>query len=148
MGIFYDYFSAPDDAAALAAFERGIEESGHPLLPVKGIEPYVQLGQAESGLTGTPYEDVRSLPRFNRLLSSPEDDSRWLVTLTDELRDALTAARPGGFAAVAETWSGIEEFGGDAEPEELAGFLDDLAELAEEARAHPEPHRLYCVMTL
>ncbi|MFB8034368.1 hypothetical protein ACFC5Z_15810 [Streptomyces sp. NPDC056004] len=148
MGNLYDYFSAPDDPAALAAFDQGIEEAGLPVLPVKGVDPYVQLGQAEGMLTGTPYDDVTSLPRFNRLLSSPEDESRWLVTLTDELRDALAAARPGGFGAVAEAWSHIEEFGGDAPPDELAGFLDMLADLAEQARAHPEPHRLYCLMSL
>ncbi|SFX86839.1 hypothetical protein OH786_13895 [Streptomyces atratus] len=148
MGNLYDYFSAPDDPTALAAFGQGIEEAGLPLLPVKGIDPYVQLGQAESMLTGTPYDDVTSLPRFNRLLSSPEDESRWLVTLTDELRDALAAVRAGGFAEVAETWSHIDEFGGDVPPGELAGFLMRLADLAEEARARPEPHRLYCLMSL
>ncbi|MFH8514779.1 hypothetical protein ACH4CE_06585 [Streptomyces gelaticus] len=148
MGNLYDYFSAPDDATALAAFDQGIETTGLPLLPVKGIDPYVQLGQAEGMLTGTPYDDVTSLPRFNRLLSSPEDDSRWLVTLTDELRDALVAARPGGFAAVAETWSRIEEFGGDFPPGELADVLIGMAELAEAARSRPEPHRLYCLMSL
>ncbi|WP_326741734.1 hypothetical protein [Streptomyces sp. NBC_01768] len=148
MGNLYDYFSAPDDPAALAAFAQGVEEAGLPLLPVKGIDPYVQLGQAESMLTGTPYDDVTSLPRFNRLLSSPDDESRWLVTLTDELRDALVAEIPGGFAEVAETWSRIEEFGGDCPPGDLAGFLARLADLAEEARARPEPHRLYCLMSL
>ncbi|MFD5188015.1 hypothetical protein ACFWMU_07620 [Streptomyces sp. NPDC058357] len=48
---------------------------------------------------------------------------------------------------MAETWSRIEEFGGDAPPHELAGFLNTPADLAEEARAHPEPHRLYCLMS-
>ncbi|WP_405715708.1 MULTISPECIES: hypothetical protein [unclassified Streptomyces] len=148
MGNLYDYFSAPDDPTALAAFDQGVEEAGHPVLPVKGIDPYVQLGQAEGLLTGTPYDEVSSLPRFNRLLSSPEDESRWLVTLTDELRDALAAERPGGFGAVAETWSRIEEFGGVVPPDELAGFLMGLADLAERARTHPEPHRLYCLMSL
>ncbi|MCX4730232.1 hypothetical protein [Streptomyces sp. NBC_01363] len=148
MGNLYDYFSAPDDPTALATFDQGVEAAGLPLLPVKGIDPYVQLGQAESLLTDTPYDDVTSLPRFNRLLSSPEDDSRWLVTLTDELRDALAAAGPGGFMAVAEAWSHIEEFGGEALPGDLADFLNELADLAEEARARPEPHRLYCLMSL
>ncbi|WP_326767162.1 hypothetical protein OG978_23865 [Streptomyces sp. NBC_01591] len=148
MGNLYDYFSAPDDPTALATFGQGVEAAGLPMLPVKGIDPYVQLGRAESMLTGTPYDDVTSLPRFNRLLSSPEDESRWLVTLTDELRDALAAARPGGFTAVAEAWSRIEEFGGECRPDELADFLNMLADLAEEARARPEPHRLYCLMSL
>ncbi|MFE6662981.1 hypothetical protein ACFVFH_05365 [Streptomyces sp. NPDC057697] len=148
MGNLYDYFSAPDDPTALAAFGQGIEAAGLPVLPVKGVDPYVQLGRAESLLTGMPYDDVTVLPRFNRLLSSPEDESRWLVTLTDELRDALAATGSGGFTAVAETWSRIEEFGGDTPPHELAAFLDALADLAEEARTRPGPHRLYCLMSL
>ncbi|MET9658978.1 hypothetical protein [Streptomyces sp. NPDC006510] len=148
MGNLYDYFSAPDDPTALAAFGQGIEEAGLPLLRVKGIDPYVQLGRAESVLSGTPYDDVTSLPRFNRLLSPPEDESRWLVTLTDELRDALAAARPGGFTAVAEAWSRIEEFAGEFPSGEPAGFLAKLADLAAEARARTEPHRLYCLLSL
>jgi hypothetical protein len=148
MGNLYDYFSAPDDPAALTAFGQGAEAAGFPVLPVKGIDPYVQLGQAESLLTGTPYDDITPLPRFNRLLSSPEDESCWLVTLTDELRDALVSARPGGFAAVAESWSRIEEFDGEARPDELADFLGRLAALAEEAASRSEPHRLYCLMSL
>ncbi|MFB6940934.1 hypothetical protein ACFCZY_10130 [Streptomyces sp. NPDC056237] len=148
MGSLYDYFSAPDDTTALTVFGPGVEAAGLPLLPVQGIDPYVQLGQAESLLTGLPYTDVVALPRFNQLLSSPEDDSSWLVTLTDELRDALASARPGQLEAVAEPWSRIEEFGDDCEPGPLADFLKGLAALAAEAGARREPHRLYCLMSL
>ncbi|MEU6013034.1 hypothetical protein ABZ826_02935 [Streptomyces sp. NPDC047515] len=148
MGSFYDYFSALDDLTALTAFAPGVEAAGFPMVPVKGIEPYVQLGQAESLLTGMPYADVTALPRFNQLLSSPEDESSWLVTLTDELRDALASARPGQLEAAAERWSRIEEFGDDCEPGPLADFLKELATLAAEAGARREPHRLYCLMSL
>ncbi|MFJ9678115.1 hypothetical protein ACIRP2_08670 [Streptomyces sp. NPDC101194] len=148
MGSLYDYFSAPDDTTALTVFDPGVEAAGLPALPLWNIDPYVQLGQAESLLTGVPYADVTALPRFNRLLSSPEHDSSWLVTLTDELRDALASARPGQLEAVAEPWSRIEEFGDDCEPGPLADFLKELATLAAEAATRHEPHRLYCLMSL
>ncbi|MFG2624372.1 hypothetical protein [Streptomyces sp. NPDC048473] len=148
MGSLYDYFSAPDGLAALTAFGRGVEAAGLPALAVKGIDPYVQLGQAESLLTGMPYADVTSLPRFNQLVSSPEDDSRRLVALTDELRDALASARPGQLMAVAEPCSRIEEFGDDHAPGPPADFLKEPATLAAEAGARRDPHRPHCLMPL
>lgn len=72
-------------------------------------------------------------PRFNRLLSAPEVKSRWLLTLTDELRDALATATPDRLRDLAYT-----------DPEGAAGFLRELGKLAARARAH----RLYCLVML
>ncbi|MER5433109.1 hypothetical protein [Streptomyces sp. NPDC002588] len=147
MGNLYDYFGAPDDATALAAHLRGgPEEAGLPTLFVKGIDPCAELGRAQSLLTGLPYDDVVKLPRFGTLLGDPDGETRWLVTLADELRDALAAATPERLRATAEPWSRIEEFGTGADPEHLAGFLTGLAALAGPARA--EGHRLYCTISL
>lgn len=83
-------------------------------------------------------------PRFNRLLSAPEVESRWLPTLTDELRDALATATPDRPRDLAEPWSRIEEFPPETDPEGAVGFLHELGELAARARAH----RLYCLVML
>ncbi|MCX4763009.1 hypothetical protein OG562_18895 [Streptomyces sp. NBC_01275] len=145
MGNIYDYFSAPDDEAALAAQERGgPEEAGLPTLSAKGIDPCVELGKGQSLLTGLAYDDVVKLPRFADLLGDPEGANGILVTLADELRDALATATPELFRQVAEPWSRIEEFPPGMYPEDLVAFLTELAEMA--VRARSEGHRLYCVI--
>ncbi|MFB9388412.1 hypothetical protein ACFPM3_06145 [Streptomyces coeruleoprunus] len=146
MGNLYDYFSAPDDDAARSAFDDGPRAAGFPTYLTKGIDAYVQLGAAEGLLRAEPYSDVTAHPRFGHLLSDPEDEARWLTTLTDELRDALAAATPQRLGAVAVPWSQIEEFQGQAAPEALAEYLQGLASLARHAQA--SGHRLYCLMSL
>ncbi|GHF79353.1 hypothetical protein [Streptomyces griseosporeus] len=148
MGNLYAYFSAPGDDTALTAhgLDGGPEAAGFPTLLVKGVDPYVQLGAVESLLTEVPYDDIVERPRFNDLLSSPEADSRWLLTLTDELRDALATAPPERLRQTAPHWARIEEFGGEADPEDLAVFLTNLAALATGARKAGE--HLYCLVTL
>ncbi|MFF9626264.1 hypothetical protein [Streptomyces griseosporeus] len=148
MGSLYAYFSAPDDDTALTAhgLDGGPDEAGLPTVQVKGVEPYVQLGMAESLLTDVPYDDIVERPRFNDLLSSPDADSRWLLTLTDELRDALATAPPERLRQTAVPWARIEEFGGDAAPEALADFLTSLAALADGARK--TGGHLYCLVSL
>lgn len=146
MSALYDYFSAPDDHAALAAFDwRDLDERALTPVSVEGIDPYVELGKGQSLLTGMPYDDVVKLPRFVHPLSDPEGEAL-LVTLTDELRDALATATPERFREIAEPWSRIEEFPPGVHPEDLVAFLTELAALAVPARA--EGHHLYCAITV
>ncbi|MFF1439896.1 hypothetical protein [Streptomyces sp. NPDC058295] len=146
MSTFYDYFSAPDDRLAIADFDRRDLEV-RPLSPlsVKGIDPYVVLGKGQSLLTGLPYDEVVRLPRFCQLLTEEEAD-RLLVTVADELRDAVATATPDRFRRTAESWSCIEEFAPGGHPEGLFGFLTQLAALAVPARA--EGYHLYCEFTV
>jgi hypothetical protein len=146
MGNLYDYFSAPDDAAAATTFDGGPGAAGFPTLDVKGIDPFLQLGGAEALLLGRPVEVVIGHPRAGHLVSESTEDCPWVVTLTDEFRDALAAATPDVLAEVALPWSRTEEFGEDCDPEPLADFLGRLAELARGAREGG--HRLYCWISL
>lgn len=146
MGNLYDYFSAPDDEAALTAFATGPEAAGLPTVSVKGIDSYVQMGTAEALLTGVPYERITARPRFGELLSDPEEEGSWLVTLDDESRDALAAATTERLAEVAVPWSREEEFSGNADPQVLAEFLGSMAGIARPARERG--HHLYCLMSL
>ncbi len=146
MGNLYDYFAAPGDAVALTAFPDGPKAAGLDVLETKGIDPFVQLGAAEALLRGADEEAVAGDPRHGHLLSDPDAESCWLVTLTDALRDALAAAGPRELAAVAGPWSAIEEFGDGVAAQDLAAWLTDLATVA--SRAREREHRLYCLVQL
>lgn len=145
MGILYEYFSAPDDQAA-AAFADDSEDAGSDTVRVKAIEPAVLLGQAVALLVREPYSRVAGHPRFCHPVTSPEAESVWIVTLPDQVRDALVEASGERLAEICIPWSHAEEFHGDADPGRLADFLDELAALAGRARSHAQG--LYCRMVL
>ena len=69
-----------------------------------------------------------------------------MVTLTEELQAALAAAPRDRIVAAAAPWSRDEEWDGLADPETLADFLVELADLARQAGQRGE--RLYCWICL
>ncbi len=146
VGIYYDYFSAPDDQAAASAFAEGPDDAGFDTVCVKTIDPAVLLGQAVALLICEPVSRVTGHPRFVHLVTSSEAESTWIVTLPDEVRDAMADAPCERLAEISIPWSQAEEFYGCADPGDLADFLNELAALARRARSHD--HGLYCHMVL
>lgn len=146
MGNLYDYFAAADDHAAAATLEHSPDPRRFAVLDVGGIEPAVQLGTLEGLLRGVDYKQVSVDPRQCKLLSDPVEESRWVVTLTDTLRDALAEATPNQLAQAAVPWSQTDEFYGQGDADLLTDFLNRFAELARTAR--DQGHRLYCWMSL
>ncbi|MFD7746275.1 hypothetical protein ACFV2V_11985 [Streptomyces sp. NPDC059698] len=146
MGVFFDYFRAPGDREAASACAEGPDDAGFATVWVKTIDPVVLLGSAVALLMRTPVEAVVGHPRFAHLVTSPEAESTWIVTLPDEVRDALADAPRELLAEISVPWSRAEEFYGAADARHLADFLDELAALAEAARSHGQG--LYCRMTL
>lgn len=166
MGVLYDYFSAPDDAAAAAVIDRaggpGAPEAASPnrgglfrwrvdqsTLPVPGlaiadtgIDPVVQCATLEELLTGRPYEVIETDPRWGQTLAIRDGGERLILTLTDDLVDALARADPADLARVAGPWAQTEEFGGQGDPDVLKSFLTDFSAAAREARS--EGRTLYC----
>ena len=146
MGNLYDYFAAENDRTAAATLADSPDPELFELLDAKGIDPYIELATLEALLREVPYEQVENDPRHSMLLSDPEDDSRWVVTLTDTLRDALAEATTERLAQVAVPWSRTEEFRGRGDADLLADFLGRFANLARHARERR--HHLYCWMSL
>lgn len=142
MGNLYYYFAADDDAAAAATLEHAPDPERFDVLDVRGIEPTVQLATLEALLRGIDYELVAADPRQSALLSDPQDEERWVVTLSDTLRDALANADTEQLAGVAIAWSATEEFRGHGDADLLSDFLNRFAELARTARGRGQ--RLYC----
>ncbi|MGY6657087.1 hypothetical protein ACXIZN_33490 [Amycolatopsis sp. TRM77291] len=142
MGVLFDYFAAPDDDAAATTIDLvgGPDEASFPTVALKGVDPFVQLGTLESLLTGVDYEVV--IEREIAPVTMAGEGTRLVVALTAELSAALADADEARLNEVAEPWSRTEEFGGQADPADLATMLTGLAELARNARTRGD--RLYC----
>jgi len=66
-----------------------------------------------------------------------------VVSLTDAFRDALATCEAASLRGIASSWSSTEGvFDHSADPEGLAGFLEQLSGLA--GRAVTRDARLYC----
>jgi hypothetical protein len=107
-----------------------------------GIDPVVMMGTLEELLTGRPYDEVTNDPRSGHIVAIRDEGQLLVVALTDALSRALAAASPQRLADVAVPWAAIEEFGGQADPHDLAMVLNELSGLAGRAQAKGE--RLYC----
>ena len=133
VGTIYDYFSAAD-ASALALFEDGPSDDEFGLLGLKGADPTGLLGEVEDD------------PRFTRLLSDPYDEGRWLVALTDTLRDHPALATPTRLNETATAVLSDEDPPRGWTEDLLADFLQRLATLSRQA--HDRRAHLYCLMSL
>lgn len=146
MGNLYEYFAAADDHAATMTLEHSPDPAHFEVLAIGGIEPAVQLATLEALLRGVDYEHVAADPRQCALLSDPVEESRWVVSVTDSLRDALADASAHHLARIALTWSEAEEFRGRGDADLLGDFLTRFAHLASAARTRG--HHIYCWMSL
>jgi hypothetical protein len=148
VGVLFDYFAAPSDESAGETIDvdGGPGQAGLPVVAVKGIDPVVQLGKLESLLTGAEYETVVANSRSGHPVAIRDEGERLVLTITDELQDALADASPEQLEAVAVPWSRIEEFPAEVRSEGLASVLAELAHLASGALENGD--RLYCWICL
>lgn len=152
MAMQYDYFSAPTDDIAASLIDApggptqvSAQPNGTPAwdtLSVNGVEPSVHLVELEEIMTGVDFNDLLDTPRAGSTLHSSADNEAIISTVSDALQAVLADAEDEALAAVAVEWSHSEEFGGDANPADIATFLHNLAGLARRARSRGE--RLYC----
>jgi hypothetical protein len=147
VGVWIDYFRAPDPSAAAAVLERfvgprDLDEPPMDFVFGKGIDPAVTMLRLQSLLTGTPYEELPSV----ELVAMKGEEGPWVVHLPETLRDALADAGAGRLRELAEPWVRTEEFGGLATATEVLPFLNEITALARRARQASEG--LYCWICL
>jgi len=106
------------------------------------FDPVVQAGTLEELLTGRPYDELESDPKWGGILADRDGGEGLVVTVTDTLVAALADADDEQLSALAGAWSQTEEFWGQADPEVLKSLLGDLAGLARQARAKGQS--VYC----
>jgi hypothetical protein len=144
-----DYFSAADDQAAVAVLDTlgGPSQASLDVVALKNLDPVICMAQLEAIMAGCSYEEARQRPRSGKLLSSPEAESAFVVSVSDSLCELLAAATADDLARAAELWSQTEELRMmRADAETMAGVLADLAGLARRAQASNQ--RLYCWLAL
>ncbi|MFE7711773.1 hypothetical protein ACFU6I_39835 [Streptomyces sp. NPDC057486] len=140
-----DYFSAPDDDAAIRVLDQpgGPDTSEFDVVPLKGIDPVVTMASLEAILTGCTYDEASRVPRAGRLLSSPDHESAFIISLSDTLQEALASAAHDGLAEAAHAWAETDEvqaYGITADTaREVLALLSGLA-----GRAGSACRRLYC----
>ncbi|RDI19488.1 hypothetical protein DEU38_118112 [Rhodococcus sp. AG1013] len=171
MSAITDYFTAPSDEVAATALDDLLDldpdvvdaaqalyrtdpdeasrprvqsaSSGTPVLQAKRIEPGIALSRLEAALTGRTYEQVTAGPRRGSLVAAGEDGDAFVLTVADELRDALADLDSDAVTAAARVWI----FDEAADPTEAsAPFIAALAELAAGAVARGDS--IYCHMVV
>jgi hypothetical protein len=140
-----DYFSAADDQAAVAVLDApgGPSRALFDTVCLKNFDPVVCLAKLEAIIADCGYDEARRRPRSGQLLSSPEAESAFVVSVSDTLRELLAAAAEDDLVRAAGPWSLTDELrqvGADAVT--AAGVLTALAGLARRAQA--ASWRLYC----
>ncbi|MFI6324443.1 hypothetical protein ACIBG8_43445 [Nonomuraea sp. NPDC050556] len=151
MGIFFDYYRAPDRQAATAdpenspAFDR---------VETKGIDPEVCLGQLIAFIEGvsddlSPMETVTLYPppmtieEWEALPDGhPHKDGPGIAELPAGARDTLADVADDRLAGLAAQWARIDEFFAPPDEGYLVELITDLRGLAQRARA--EDQLIYC----
>ncbi|MFJ2083726.1 hypothetical protein ACI2KV_20220 [Micromonospora chokoriensis] len=119
-----------------------LSEQDLPVLAVKGVDPVVQMGTLEELLTGVDVDAIFARPRCAMEVAVRDGGERLVLSLTDELQQALVECTSERLSAVAVSWSQTEEFRGQVDPDVIAAFLGELSLLAR--HASDRGHRLYC----
>jgi hypothetical protein len=156
MGVLFDYFVAPDDETAAAVIDwqggpaLGVPKqglfgkpiAGMPTVEDTGIEPTVTLGMLQELLTGKTFDEQLADPTSRPILANRDGGERLVLRIGNDLVVPLAQAPVERLSELAQPWSEIEEFWGQADPNDLASFLTGLRELA--LRAHSSDQGLYC----
>ncbi|MFE5852399.1 hypothetical protein ACFQ61_04150 [Streptomyces sp. NPDC056500] len=143
--VMCEYFSASDDDAAIGVLDQfdGPNTSHFDVVALKGVDPVVVMAQLEAILTNCTYDEASQRPRVGQLLSSPDSESAFIMSVSDTVQEALASATPDALVEAAGPWSETDELqasGADAESSVEALVL--LSALA--GRARSTGHRLYC----
>ncbi|WP_327002930.1 hypothetical protein OHA72_48895 [Dactylosporangium sp. NBC_01737] len=140
MSVLYDYFVAFSDDEAAAMIEDGLDGELL-LLELKGLDPH-DLVSVEALLTGASVGTAPEQGHAPRIVAGLRDNHNVVLSLDDELRDALAGATAEKLIAVAASWAQLHGLVDQEGVDALADLLGQFAWLAREARdcsAH-----LYC----
>ncbi|HEY2669213.1 MAG TPA: hypothetical protein VGJ07_02435 [Rugosimonospora sp.] len=143
--VMCDYFSAIDDDAALGVLDQpgGPNPSAFDVVSLKGIDPVIAMPRLEAVLTGCGDDEASRRPRSGQLISSPEADGAFIVSVSDTLREALASATRATLADAAGSWSQTDELRQSAVTADTAlQVLVLLSGLA--GRARSAGLRLFC----
>jgi hypothetical protein len=140
--VMCDYFSAASDEVAVGVLDApgGPDASVFDVLSLKDVDPVVVMPRLEGILTDCTYDEACARPRSGQLLSDPEAEGAFVISVSDTLRDALATASDDQLGVAAGPFAAVEELGfTHTKTLELLNRLSGLAR-----RAVAEERRLYC----
>ncbi|MFD4561896.1 hypothetical protein ACFWP5_47595 [Streptomyces sp. NPDC058469] len=143
--VMCDYFSAASEEDAVGVLDEpgGPDGSVFDVLSLKGIDSVVVMARLEALLTDRTYDEAGARPRAGQLLSDPEAEGAFVISVSDTLRDAPASASADQLGAVAGPCADFEELSAyGLPPTEALEVLQLLSGLA--GRAVAENRRLYC----
>jgi hypothetical protein len=153
MGVLYDYFRVPGDAAAISLMEQTdggpVAVAGGGLvdaIDLKGIDPPVILGRLVALTVDVP-PDAGLVE--TTLLWSGGDEGPWLMSIDDGARDILASiVHSRHMAELSARWGRTEElaWNGPLPEGQLVPVIEEIAGLARRAREAGES--LYCWSSL
>ncbi|MFJ9901015.1 hypothetical protein ACIQPR_47690 [Streptomyces sp. NPDC091280] len=140
-----DYFLAADDQAAVTVLQvlGGPSRADLDVVLLENFDPVAAIPQLEAIMTGCSFEEASDHSRSGQMLSDPQGEGAFVVSLRDTLTAALASASQDDLLRFAEPWSRtdeLEQLGMSVEV--TAEILEVLAGLARRAQASSE--RLYC----
>jgi hypothetical protein len=150
-----DYFMAPSDAAArdTLAQARGIRGevlgaagTAYPTISLLGMEPSIALARLEELLTGRSCEEISGDPT-GVMLAISEEAMRSVVSITENLQQAMVRADDGTLCRIAVPWSEPDDVRGcrGADPVAAGELLVKIAGFIRRGRS--DGLRLYCRTT-
>ncbi|GLW64349.1 hypothetical protein Arub01_25930 [Actinomadura rubrobrunea] len=156
MGVLVDYFRATDSETVVRALERtdghspvGGEHSIFDGVETKNVDPPIALGTLIAAIRRVPWHGdlVHETPVWP---TSPGPDGPqfdddwpgpWVLHLDVGVRDTLAGVRDADIPRLAAEWAQAEELD-QANPEDLRPLIEELVQLARNARDAGE--QLYC----
>lgn len=110
-------------------------------LHMKGLDP-LQLVEVEELMTDVSYDVICERPRCRCVIAERDGGGTFVLTLNDELRNALAGATAERLAAVSVSWAETSGLVDQEDVNALEHLLGEFAMLAREARAIGA--HLYC----
>jgi hypothetical protein len=135
------FFSAPNDEIAASTIVRSINEVDPDFLFANGVDPFEALPRLEELLTGRSCDAIRREFSSQPPVALAEGGEGFIAAMSEPLAAALASADREQLTDVAVPLSQIEEFEGRAQPDHIAAFLYELADLVH--RAHQQGRRVY-----
>jgi hypothetical protein len=129
VGVLYDYFAAPDDAAAGAVIDEG--PAGLFETVATKIDCVVELAYVEELLGGRSVDEQLDDPRTGGVVE--QCDERLVLSISEEMQAALASLPDAELPQIARMWAQAEEFEGAADPAHLELVLRDLRALSQTA---------------
>ncbi|GAA2599790.1 hypothetical protein GCM10010399_33220 [Dactylosporangium fulvum] len=147
MGVLYDYFRAADDASAIKLIEDLVggpagNSSTVDAIDLKGIDPTVTLAELVCFVRGIEWNV--NVVEEHLVWSRAEAEGPWVLSIGDDVRDALASITEAQMPSLSARWGRTEELAwhGPLPDDTMLPVIENISALARRARDAGD--HLYC----